>query len=179
MVCDIYNHPIGSIYHLYIANWVVICYLPPFRGTRNNPLNPWGKSGPGQAKGKGKEARVDGCHKGCLLPLLICVWGLVSWYNFRLPFMFVESVFPILKMGCLYEDRPFTMPNKNMLDVYLINLQGTNTYPTWGQGKSSTSKVPCEKGYVSSLKRYMFLFPFFCDFHVSVVVLFQVSYIGT
>ena len=31
-----YNPPIGSIYHLYIAFWEVICYLPPFRGTRNN-----------------------------------------------------------------------------------------------------------------------------------------------
>ncbi len=33
-----YNPPIGSIYHLYhlyIAFWGVICYLPPFRGTRN------------------------------------------------------------------------------------------------------------------------------------------------
>ena len=28
--------PIGSIYHLYIAFWEVICYLPPFTGTRNN-----------------------------------------------------------------------------------------------------------------------------------------------
>ena len=25
----IYNHPIGSIYHLYIAFWGVMCYLPP------------------------------------------------------------------------------------------------------------------------------------------------------
>ena len=24
------------IYHLYIATWVIICYLPPIRGTRNN-----------------------------------------------------------------------------------------------------------------------------------------------
>ena len=24
------------IYHLYIASWGVICYLPPFRGTKNN-----------------------------------------------------------------------------------------------------------------------------------------------
>ena len=24
------------IYHLYIANWVTICYLPPIKGTRNN-----------------------------------------------------------------------------------------------------------------------------------------------
>ena len=31
-----YNPPIGSIYHLYIAFWGVICRLPPFRGTRNN-----------------------------------------------------------------------------------------------------------------------------------------------
>ena len=37
-----YNHPIGNIYHLYtsyifhIAFWGVICYLPPFMGTRNN-----------------------------------------------------------------------------------------------------------------------------------------------
>ena len=30
-----YNPPIGSIYHLYIAFWVVICYLPPFK----QPLN--------------------------------------------------------------------------------------------------------------------------------------------
>ena len=32
------NHPIGQyiplIYHLYIANWGVICYLPPIKGTR-------------------------------------------------------------------------------------------------------------------------------------------------
>ena len=27
---------IPLIYHLYIAFWGVICYLPPFRGTRNN-----------------------------------------------------------------------------------------------------------------------------------------------
>ena len=27
---------IPIIYHLYIAFWGVICYLPPFRGTRNN-----------------------------------------------------------------------------------------------------------------------------------------------
>ena len=32
----IYKHPIGSVYHLYIANWVIICYLPPLKGTRNN-----------------------------------------------------------------------------------------------------------------------------------------------
>ena len=37
-----YNHPIGNIYHLYtsyifhIAFWGVLCYLPPFMGTRNN-----------------------------------------------------------------------------------------------------------------------------------------------
>ena len=30
----IYNHPIGSIYHLYIANWVIIYHLPPIEGTR-------------------------------------------------------------------------------------------------------------------------------------------------
>ena len=33
----IYNPPIGSIYHLYIASCgVIICYLPPFKGTRNS-----------------------------------------------------------------------------------------------------------------------------------------------
>ena len=31
-----FNPPISSIYHLYIAFWGVVCYLPPFRGTRNN-----------------------------------------------------------------------------------------------------------------------------------------------
>ena len=93
--------------------------------------------------------------------------------QFQVP-IYVESVFPILKMGCLYEDRPFTMPNKNMLGhVYLITLQGTNTYPTWGRGKSSTQKSASGKGYVSSLKG-KYVFPFLCDFHVSVVVLFQV-----
>ena len=29
-----YNHPIGSIYHKHIANWVIIWYLPPIKGTR-------------------------------------------------------------------------------------------------------------------------------------------------
>ena len=27
---------IPLIYHLYIANWVIICYLPPIKGTRNS-----------------------------------------------------------------------------------------------------------------------------------------------
>ena len=31
------------IYHLYIAFWGVICYLPPFRGTRTNH---WSQTGP-------------------------------------------------------------------------------------------------------------------------------------
>ena len=31
-----YNPPIGTIYHLYIANWVIIYHLPPVKGTRNN-----------------------------------------------------------------------------------------------------------------------------------------------
>ena len=35
------NPPIGSIYHLYIAFWGVICYLPPFTGTRNNHWLDW------------------------------------------------------------------------------------------------------------------------------------------
>ena len=32
----IYNPPIGSIYHLYIAYWVIIYHLPPIQGTRNS-----------------------------------------------------------------------------------------------------------------------------------------------
>ncbi len=33
------------IYHLYIAFWGVICYLPPFTGTRNNHWIMWQLSG--------------------------------------------------------------------------------------------------------------------------------------
>ena len=33
-----WNHPIGSIYHLYIANWVIICYHPPIKGNQETPL---------------------------------------------------------------------------------------------------------------------------------------------
>ena len=35
----IYNHPIVCIYHLYttyIANWVIICYLPPIKENRGD-----------------------------------------------------------------------------------------------------------------------------------------------
>ena len=42
----IYNHQIGSIYHLctsyiyiYIANWVIVCYLPPIKGTRFHSID--------------------------------------------------------------------------------------------------------------------------------------------
>ena len=40
MVGGIVHPPIGSIYHLYIAFWSFICYLPPFAGTRNNQKSP-------------------------------------------------------------------------------------------------------------------------------------------
>jgi len=31
----------GSIYHLYIANWVILWYLPPINGNQETPLKPW------------------------------------------------------------------------------------------------------------------------------------------
>ena len=38
----IYNHPIGSIYHLYttyiLPSGGVICYLPPIKGNQKQPL---------------------------------------------------------------------------------------------------------------------------------------------
>ena len=31
-----YKHPIGNIYHLYIAYWVIIYHIPPIKGTFRN-----------------------------------------------------------------------------------------------------------------------------------------------
>ena len=78
----IYNHPIGRKNATYIplivlANWVVknATDLPPWIGNQKRPIESIlrGKSGPGQSKGKGKEAPEGRMGRGGW-----CKWPVTS-----------------------------------------------------------------------------------------------------